>query len=349
MASDALARGGVGSIDGGSIAELRGAGATHDPWPQPGRVRANLVRLATIVCLVVAWGRPTQAIGAARWVPGEGRGTTEEGRSAEEAAAQALLEARRNAVAAALDDLGASIDPRVRRRIVEDEAERWTRSFRIVSQVRRGTVVEVRIEADVDLARLVRAAGIRPGTEAGRRAVEFDPTCDGIDRAVRRDLEGEAGTARVVGRIVCHGVGAVRVAGRYVARAELVPVVPGESGRPEPSVGIGTDPSSATTDAVTRLARRHRLGRTAAAVVVGPDLPTSFVRRLANRIPREIPSTRTVRPCKVAVSGRPVLCIEGTSDLAAIARVVAAAGTEGGGVDVAVDGARGVVYVGARR
>ncbi len=331
-----------------TIAEMGGASRARR-GRLPRGVRRLWACLGTIVLGGVLAVGPTAHVWA-RWFPGHGRGTVAPAEGVEGAVDAAFAAARRQALAQALDALGAPVPADVRKTLVDRSFERWTQSYRVVSQVRRGTVVEVRLEVDVDLGRLARAVGVAtPASRTVRRAV-FGDGCEAVSDAVRQRLGGDRGATPVAAVIACRIIGIAPVAGVVVATATAVSPTAAATGSRVTVTGSGADEQAAVEAAVARLAGRIRVGPGAGPVRLrfGPDVAARTIRRVARAIRRTIPSAVTAYVCGVEPGGRVDLCVEGSGDLPALADVAEGASGAGERLEAAIDVVSAVVYVGGR-
>lgn len=214
---------------------------------------------------------------------------------------QALQRARDAALDTALEQLEISVDPAARDAVLA-RADGWTGAYRILDEQDDGETVRVKVEVDVDLARLRKALTPRVGPRAkGFRLGPVDVAggCreGGVDdRRVTEHLRREglivagSGAVTLTLGVTCEDAGAVPFtflsAARFSARAE----VEGMSAPLEISAfGYGDDVERARADAAARglsalAARLAERARGGVVLHVAGGWPSSRVRHLETRI-----------------------------------------------------------------
>lgn len=130
-----------------------------------GRCRAIPGVIAGTIALGGLFG-PIVGVGVAQAAPvrGTGTATASEAKSPSmtKTRSRALRRARRQALQVALGQVSGSVDPKARKAVL-GSSEAWTGSYRIVSETRQGSQVEIEVEVEIDLVRLTKRV-TRKGT-----------------------------------------------------------------------------------------------------------------------------------------------------------------------------------------
>lgn len=278
----------------------------HIPRRRPQRLFQTAAVAARILTGSVAVGAVwTVLIGhaEARTEPFEGVGSAPL-RQGTAARKEALRRARDAALRAAIESLVQATDPAAKARVLE-RMDGWTGAYRILEEREVGQDVEVRVEVEVDLARLRKqlstdvqrkARGFRFG---GARIDASSGGCGGLDEArveamLGHDgvLAGERTTAHaptLALDIRCEPGGAIPFTFVHAGKFNVTATVDGTAAESVHAFGYADDPGAAIAAAVDdglsqlseRLSARARGG---VMVRIESPWPSSRVRQLQTRI-----------------------------------------------------------------
>jgi len=242
------------------------------------------------------------------------------------ARSQALERARKAALEAAIEQIGAA-DPAARKQVLA-APDPWTRSYRVLRQDDDGATATAVVSVEIDTARLAKALAA-PGAPAGpSSSLVLLPALELRSSACPSALEGElrralvaAGLVRDVApgsagpvlsaSLVCHELGTVAYPRQVAVREEL------QLGDAAPAVatGFGEDARAAAGDAMTRLIGELTRGMArkpeGLAIRVAAPWPAARVRRLERALRESVVGVQSVRVGSVASDGAVTLQVEG--------------------------------------
>lgn len=240
---------------------------------------------------------------------------------------QALERARKQALEAALEQMG-PLDPAVRAKIL-GEAAVWTRSYRVLQQGDDGATATAVVSVEIDTARLSKALALPAAptkTEAPTLAGVQDEGCpSGTAETLAQKLiaagllrDGRGGTissasARTL-ELRCRELGPVEYPRGVVVAVSLA--LRGANEARSTVVGFGADAAAATAEATGRL-YGHVAPTLSVQTAAGLKLrlaapwPAARVRRLEKAISESVIGVQGVRVASVGGDGSVTLQIEG--------------------------------------
>ncbi|MBK6917244.1 MAG: hypothetical protein IPH07_07575 [Deltaproteobacteria bacterium] len=305
-------------------------------------VRSWIVR-AALGC-TLAWAGPAASAHAELMAPFAGSGaSTPEPKDKGDAAVRqrALAKARKAALTAALDQLGAelpkgSIDKSARKAVLK-AADSWTGAYRVLSEREDAGAVSIEIEADIDLARLrKRLVATAPSDRTAlysAAGVQTSGPCGTADAASTR-VEDELAAAGATGKdgvplslsLTCTALGAVPHTFSFAARVELIASVDGRALRRVTKAGFGADAEAAVQAAVVDAAAtvatalaQHRRGIVTLQV---RGAQPAKLRRLERALLQSVAGVSAVELAAVARGGVVSLRVEGVRDAQALAQAL---------------------------
>lgn len=249
------------------------------------------------------------------------------------ARSQALERARRAALEAALEQVGAA-DPAARKKIL-DEAAVWTRAYRVLQQGDDGATATTTVSVEIDTARLAKALAQPAGTTGAAREApalvavreEGCPqgTAEGLAQrwiaaGLLRDGRGgtiSASAARVL-ELRCRALGPVaypRGVVSEVALALRAGTARGEASTAR-AVGFGADEAAALAEALESASRQVSSSMssqtsTGLRLRLHTPWPAARVRRLERAIVESVIGAQAVRVAAVGGDGSVTLVIDG--------------------------------------
>lgn len=289
------------------------------------RLHALLLAAATGVALAISGSSALAA-------PFAGTGHAAIGGATDglKARSQALERARRTALEAAIEQVGAG-DPASRKSVLANP-NAWTGKYRVLQQSDDGATATATVSVEIDTARLAKALAT-PGASAGAASglppllpsltVAAQGCPEGLEAGLRRGLvaggvirdvaPGSAGPV-LTASLVCGAVGVVRYPKQAVVRVAARWSAPG---LPELAIGVGEDLAAATADAAAGLAARASQdlsAKTAGGVRLrlAAPWPAARVRRLERALRESIVGVQTVTVAGVASDGAVTLQVEGS-------------------------------------
>lgn len=245
------------------------------------------------------------------------------------ARSQALERARRTALEAAIEQVGAA-DAATRKQVLANPGA-WTGSYRVLQQSDDGATATAVVSVEIDTARLAKALA---GTATGAPSFERPPlqpslTVDakgcpeelaaGLRRglvaaAVIRDVAAGSAGPVLTASLTCRGAGVVKYPRQAVIRVDARWSAPG---LPDMAIGTGEDPAAAIADAAAGLATRAAQGLAARAVTgvrlrLAAPWPAARVRRLERALRDSVVGVQAVTLAGVASDGSVTLQIDGS-------------------------------------
>lgn len=291
---------------------------------------AAMRRMAAVLGLSLFWGAEALAAPFA----GTGHAAIGEKVDALKARDQALERARKAALEAAVDQLGAG-DLTTRKQVLAAPAV-WTRSYRVLRQDDDGATATAMVSVEIDTARLAKAlAGAVAGAAPGPASVALLPAlalensgCPaGAEAELRRALlaagvirdvaPGSAGPV-LAASLSCRAPGTVGYPRVTVVRGELGLKWP--AGAPSgPSsaraTGLGEDAQAAATDAlaglIAQVTRGMSRGTDGVRLKISAPWPAARVRRLERALRESVLGATGVTVAAVGSDGAVTLRVEG--------------------------------------
>lgn len=300
---------------------LAKGGRTTDDLPM--RLRMRTLIFALVASAVAGICVPT----AARAQPVRATGTAQVGRGTDPATVrrQAIERAQRDALTAALDQLGTPVDPEARQAVLKAVGA-WTGSYRIVSEHTNGDTVAVELDVDVDLARLAKRVGPRSEARAVPMfvlgEVRVPEACASAQSLVGAELlalgaltQGNQGVPIDVS-LECESLGPVRHTFVHAARVGIEARVAGDVLARARVHGFGADAPTAMTSGVQVAASAisadlsaHRRGEV--VLRVEAPLPAARIRRLERSIEESVLGVRDVEVGGLDPDGAVLLRVRG--------------------------------------
>jgi hypothetical protein len=239
---------------------------------------------------------------------------------------QALARARKQALEAAVEQVGAA-DPALRKQVLAAPGA-WTGAYRVLQQGDDGATATAVVSVEIDTARLAKALaaggaaspGLPPllpaldlrardcpaGADAGLRAAL-------VAAGVVRDVAAGSAGPQLPMQLQCEALGEVRYPRATVVRAILS--WPGARARAV-AVGVGEDAAAAAADALTAVgvaaARTLSEGTgQGVSLKLAAPWPAARVRRLERAIRESVVGVQAVRVAGVASDGSVTLRVDG--------------------------------------
>lgn len=249
--------------------------------------------------------------------------------SVELARTRALRRARTAALQAAFERLEGPVDRAAKRAVIRS-GQGWTGAYRVLSESVTGSdgdeVVQVEIEADIDLARLAKRVMPRPASST-RPLYRFGSVreaagCDArLPERLQAELEGvgalggEDSTPVVFG-VRCQELGSVPHTFIAAARVDIVARVGKRVVARGRATGLGATADAAQAVALQEAIEataaeldRHRRGRVRVRVL--SPLPAARVRRLERALDESVMGVASVEVVGLDLDGAVVLQVEG--------------------------------------
>jgi peroxiredoxin len=238
---------------------------------------------------------------------------------------QALERARKVALEAAIEQLGAS-DPAARKAVLAAPAA-WTRSYRVLRQDDDGATATAVVSVEIDTARLAKALAA-PGAASPTSSLVVLPALELRMNECPPALEGELRRALVAAGVVrdvapgsagpvlsasleCRKLGTVSYP-HQVAVHESLQVA---GAAPVVATGFGEDAQAAASDAMSRLigvvTRDMAKKPDGLAIRVAAPWPAARVRRLERALRDSVVGVQSVRVASIASDGAVTLQVEG--------------------------------------
>jgi len=239
---------------------------------------------------------------------------------------QALERARKVALEAAIEQLGAS-DPTARKQVLA-APNVWTRSYRVLRQDDDGATATAVVSVEIDTARLAKALAapgaatpassslvVLPALEL--RLSECPPALEGelrralVAAGVVRDVAAGSAGPVLSASLECRKLGTVSYP-RQVAVREALQLA---GSAPAVVTGFGEDAQAAASDAMTRLigvvTRDLARPPEGLAIRVAAPWPAARVRRLERALRDSVVGVQSVRVSSIASDGAVTLQVEG--------------------------------------
>lgn len=246
---------------------------------------------------------------------------------------QALVEARTEALRAAIADLSLERTPAAAEVLANPQP--WTAAYRVLEQTRDGDEMVLRLEVDIDVPRLAkRLQPPRPGSSGGYRIGRVDglDACLGVDRArvveplAALGLVTEAGDRPELSlSLECRALG--KVAFTYLHAATVTVVASGPQGvlTRRSDTAFADDAPGATaaalhgalSDVAARIAAR---GEGRLVLVVERPWPAPNVRKLQAALADAVLGVRAVALDGIERNGAVRLRIDGDLDARELVR-----------------------------